>query len=185
MTADIVILVGTDHHPFSRLIEWSDSWARDRGDTTIFVQHGYSVPPRTASAASFLTPDELIAQIEGSRVVITHGGPGTIMDARTGGRLPIVVPRDPRRGEHVDDHQQRFARWAAQKDLANVVTDTAKLRVVVEQELAHPTRVVHPTGQGLSATDHLSELIATHKSARARGIRRRIPTWQRRRTTTL
>ena len=42
-------------------------------------------------------------------VVVCHGGPGTIMDAREAGHVPLCVPRDPHLGEHVDGHQQRFA----------------------------------------------------------------------------
>jgi UDP-N-acetylglucosamine transferase subunit ALG13 len=46
-------------------------------------------------------------------VVVCHGGPGTILGARHLGAVPIVVPRQHRLGEHVDDHQVAFARRLA------------------------------------------------------------------------
>ena len=50
-------------------------------------------------------------------IVITHGGPGTVADARASGHMPLAVPRDPAHGEHVDGHQQRFVPWAGERDL--------------------------------------------------------------------
>ena len=44
-------------------------------------------------------------------------------DARAGGHLPILVPRDPALGEHVDGHQMRFAGWVESKGLATVARD--------------------------------------------------------------
>ena len=46
---------------------------------------------------------------------MTHGGPATIRDAISAGIRPLVVPRDPTHGEHVDDHQIRFTRMLAEK----------------------------------------------------------------------
>ena len=45
--------------------------------------------------------------------VVCHGGPGTILGARHRGAVPIVVPRQHRLGEHVDDHQVAFSRRLA------------------------------------------------------------------------
>ncbi len=50
--------------------------------------------------------EELLAQ---ATVVVCHGGPGTVTEARDAGHVPLCMPRDPELGEHVDDHQQRFA----------------------------------------------------------------------------
>ena len=105
----VVILVGTDHHRFDRVVEWADRHQAAHPEEHVFVQYGQSNPPARARGASFLEPPELKAEIAGADVVITHGGPGTIHDARSAGHRPIVLPRDPRHGEHVDDHQQRFA----------------------------------------------------------------------------
>ncbi|MBO4860171.1 MAG: hypothetical protein J5530_01350, partial [Clostridia bacterium] len=40
-----------------------------------------------------------------ARLVITHGGPSCYIDVLENGKIPIVVPRCHKFGEHVDDHQ--------------------------------------------------------------------------------
>ena len=45
-----------------------------------------------------------------ARVVVTHAGVGSIMTALTLGKQPIVVPRQKRFHEAVDDHQLALAR---------------------------------------------------------------------------
>ncbi|WP_210649098.1 glycosyltransferase [Nocardioides sp. SYSU D00065] len=108
MSAVVLALAGTDHHPFDRLVEWMDVAATRRADVRFVVQHGSAPPPRVAEGHAFLAHDVMVGLIQQSSVVVCHGGPGTIMDAREAGRVPLCMPRDPRLGEHVDDHQQRF-----------------------------------------------------------------------------
>lgn len=109
----IVASVGTDHHPFDRLVRWMDDVADTRDDVDVFVQHGRTGPPVVAGGASLLPLEDLRDRFATADVVVCHGGPATIMDAIDAGHRPLVVPRDPSRGEHVDDHQQRFARRLA------------------------------------------------------------------------
>ena len=56
-----------------------------------------------------VSPEELRRLIVQSRRVVCHAGPASLFDCWQSGVRPIVVPRDPARGEHVDDHQLRFA----------------------------------------------------------------------------
>ena len=46
--------------------------------------------------------------------------------------MPIVVPRDPARDEHIDDHQQLFSRRLAASGLITVVEDEAALRAALD-----------------------------------------------------
>jgi UDP-N-acetylglucosamine transferase subunit ALG13 len=127
----IVVLLGTDVHPFARLVAWADEWAHDHPEDEVVVQHGYSSPPSEARAVRLLPPAELVSLIARADVVVTHGGPGTMSDARAAGHRPILVPRDPGRGEHVDGHQQRFAAWVEEKGLAAVARDVETFRAAV------------------------------------------------------
>ena len=70
-----------------------------------------------------------------SDVVVSHGGPATISEARAAGHLPVVVPRDPAFGEHVDDHQKRFSAWLASKGLVDRHTDEASFLVALDEAL--------------------------------------------------
>lgn len=105
--------VGTDHHPFTRLIDWVDAWAADRSDVHLVVQHGSARPSRVGTNHELLGGDEIAAEYAAADVVISQVGPGTIADANRAGHRPIVVPRDPDLGEVVDDHQVAFGEFMA------------------------------------------------------------------------
>lgn len=111
----VAVLLGTDHHPFDRLVAWTTRLA-GAGDTDWFVQHGATALPERQpwlTGRAMLDAEELEDLLQRADAVVTHGGPGLIMEARTLGHLPVVVARDPLLGEHVDDHQQRFVRRVA------------------------------------------------------------------------
>ena len=74
-----------------------------------------------------------------ARVVITHGGPASIMQALSHGKVPIVVPHQPQFGEHVDDHQVRFSRRVA--DRVIVVLDIADLPRAIRDYDEHAAAV--------------------------------------------
>lgn len=128
---DILVLVGTDHHPFQRAVTWAEDRKRTHPDERVFIQYGKSAAPGQAAGEAFLSPDQMRAAIARADVVITHGGPGTISDARHGGHRPIVFPRDPQHGEHVDDHQQRFAAWCEARGLAQFARTIGDLDAAV------------------------------------------------------
>jgi hypothetical protein len=70
--------VGTDCHPFDRLVTWMDAWAAQAGSRAkVVVQHGSSRAPAVAEAIDFLPHDALREEISSSDVVVSHGGPAT------------------------------------------------------------------------------------------------------------
>jgi UDP-N-acetylglucosamine transferase subunit ALG13 len=111
----LLVTVGTDHHPFDRLVGWVDAWlAAAPRRLHCLMQTGTSAPPRgPAEWRAYLEFDALEAAMASAAAVVCHGGPGTILGARHQGAVPIVVPRQHRLGEHVDDHQVAFARRLA------------------------------------------------------------------------
>jgi UDP-N-acetylglucosamine transferase subunit ALG13 len=121
MSPLVLTLTGTDHHPFNRLVEWVDVVAEAHPDARFVVQYGASRAPRVADGQGFLTHELMAGLLLEASVVVCHGGPGTITDAREAGHIPLCVPRDPRLGEHVDGHQQRFASLIGQSGVARDV----------------------------------------------------------------
>lgn len=114
--SSLLVVVGTDHHPFDRVVRWTDDWlSGQHPQPSAVVQHGTSRPPRLAEGHELLAHHEVRRLMATASLVVTHGGPATIMDVRRSGRVPVVVARDPGLGEHVDDHQQRFCRRMAQQ----------------------------------------------------------------------
>ena len=133
----VLALVGTDHHPFDSMIEAMDAFATSHPQLRVFVQYGTSVAPRVAEGASLLDRDELDELLDGADLIVSHGGPATITVIRSRGLLPIVMPRNPDLGEHVDGHQQRFARLMGASGFLRLATP-ADVGGVLDEALADP-----------------------------------------------
>ncbi len=137
-TYAVVVSVGTDHHPFDRLVRWADQWAALHPDRSIFVQRGSSDAPENVPSSDIVAHPDLLGMFSSSVVVVSHGGPSTVMDARTSGRLPIVVPRNPDRGEHVDGHQMRFADHLELHGLARLAGSEYEFRELLDEAMESP-----------------------------------------------
>jgi len=133
----VVAVVGTDHHPFDRLVRMVDDWALGAA-ARVVIQHGTARPPRTAQARTLLEVDELDRLLGRASAVVCHGGPGTIAAVRRAGRMPIVIARDPALGEHVDDHQQRFVPRMVDKGMVLAPADAAELHALLDSALVDP-----------------------------------------------
>lgn len=136
---DVLVTVGTDHHPFDRLVHWVDSWAAAHPAHQCLVQRGTSVRPETCASDRYVAYEDLVESMRASTVIVTHGGPATIMEARAYGRLPIVVPRRSDLGEHVDDHQIRFSRWMAGRKQVLLAETEEELHRQLDLAFADPT----------------------------------------------
>jgi UDP-N-acetylglucosamine transferase subunit ALG13 len=143
----LLVTVGTDHHPFTRLITWVEDWLADGGDqrVRVLIQHGDTPVAAADGRIGQLDFDELQAALRSASIVITHAG-ATVMEARNAGRLPIVVPRRAELGEHVDGHQVRFCQWLDAKGLAVICDTEDKLRAALDRAVAAAT-----AGTGLAA----------------------------------
>ncbi|GAA3127965.1 glycosyltransferase [Planomonospora alba] len=175
----VFVSVGTDHHPFARLVEWADAWAaKEHGPgVRCVVQHGRSPAPRVAEGHAYLEHGELTALMAEASVVVCHGGPTTIAESRRRGLLPIVVPRSPRLGEHVDDHQERFCARLAASGLIAPARDEAHLHELIDRALADPEafRAEAGTDSTAAAVRRFGDLVDDLLAARAvrRGSRPR------------
>src|SRR6476469_754930 len=148
----VLALVGTDHHPFDRLVTWVDAWAGAR-DARVVVQHGTARPPAHAEGVRLLPPDELHELLHRATAVVCHGGPGTIAAVRAAGLRPIVVARVPCLGEHVDDHQTRFVAAADRAGEIRAVANEAALVAELDRAIADPDAIrVPPGSRDIAAT---------------------------------
>lgn len=113
----IFVTVGTHEQPFDRLVNEIDRLKeKDIIAENVFIQTGYSTSkPRFCEFAKFIKFKEMTEKIKKAKIIITHGGPGSIMPVLYDGKTPIVVPRQKKYGEHVDDHQVHFCKKLEEK----------------------------------------------------------------------
>jgi UDP-N-acetylglucosamine transferase subunit ALG13 len=162
-TRRVVVIVGTDHHPFDRLINWVNDWLSTHTDQTerFFVQWGATSGRPRCPGGHFLEFDELATLLDQADIIICHGGPGTISEAWARGVIPIVVPRLAKLGEHVDDHQSDFCAEIAARgriELAYTFPEFSSLLAKAESDLSH-FRILSSGSGADQAVAHLGGLI--------------------------
>ena len=157
----LLVTVGTDFHPFQRLVDWADGFALRHPEHEVFTQYGSARPPANCELSRLLDHSQLQTEIARADAVVCHGGPATITDVRRTGLQPICVPRDPDLGEHVDGHQQRFARHLAKAGMVATPGDISELDALVLAALASPSERTTPGATTSSpALGRLGAIIA-------------------------
>ena len=109
----VFVTVGTHEQGFRRLIEKVDNLKKNGViEDDVFIQTGFlkDYVPEFCEYKEFLEHSEMENYCDKARIIITHGGPGSIMIPFGMGKVPIVVPRNPKMGEHVDEHQILFVK---------------------------------------------------------------------------
>lgn len=102
-------------------------------DEECFLQIGKSnYKPKHAKWKTYLGFDEMIEKIKEARVVISHAGAGTILLCLNLGKSPIVVPRDPEKGEHIDHHQNELCERLAEEGRLTIVRNLEELRTYID-----------------------------------------------------
>lgn len=111
----IFVTVGTHEQPFNRLIKKVDELKRDGIiQEDVMMQTGFSTyEPVHCQWSRWLPYQQMVKNVEAAHIVITHGGPASFIMPLQIGKTPIVVPRQHRFSEHVNDHQVEFARNVA------------------------------------------------------------------------
>ncbi|HEM2548375.1 TPA: multidrug MFS transporter [Streptococcus suis] len=113
----IFVTVGTHEQAFNRLLEEIDRLKKDGVLTDeVFIQTGFSTyEPKYCSWKKFLSYSEMEEYMSKATIVITHGGPATFMGSISKGKRTIVVPRQKKYDEHVNDHQLEFVTFLSEK----------------------------------------------------------------------
>ena len=134
----VVVTVGSDHHPFGRLVEWVDAWSEANPAVDCYIQYGTAKPPRRARGDDYVPHGELQSMLAAADVVVVQGGPMSIVEAQRLGKRPIVVPRTAALGEVVDDHQHAFCNRLAEQGRVRLATDVESLSLAIKEALTDP-----------------------------------------------
>ena len=129
----IFVTVGTHEQPFNRLIKEVDRLKKEGIITDeVFIQTGFSTyEPQYCDWKNIISYSEMEDYMNRADIIITHGGPATFMGAIAKGKKPIVVPRQEKFGEHVNDHQLDFAYQVKNRyDNIEVIEDIKTLQQI-------------------------------------------------------
>lgn len=129
----IFVTVGTHEQQFDRLVEYMDNWSMCH-DEKVVIQTGYSAyKPTYCEWSKFFPYQEMIELVKKARIVITHGGPSSFIMPLQIGKTPIVVPRQKKYDEHVNDHQVKFCHQVEERmGTIVVVDDIAELGEIID-----------------------------------------------------
>lgn len=108
----IFVTVGTHEQPFNRLVKKVDELVSEGAiKEHVVVQTGFSTyEPKNCEWHKMMSFEEMQRCLKDARIVITHGGPSSFIEALQFGKVPIVVPRREEYNEHVNDHQVDFTK---------------------------------------------------------------------------
>lgn len=119
----IFVTVGTHEQPFNRLVEYVDNMKKDKLiNEEVIMQTGFSTyQPKYCEWKKLFPYQEMVEYINKSRIVITHGGPSSFIMPLQVGKTPIVVPRQKKFDEHINNHQMEFTKEVAKRQ-GNIIT---------------------------------------------------------------
>lgn len=143
--------VGLEAFAFDRLVGAMDeAVAAGLLPADTFIQYGSSTRRlRFIGGADYLDYPQMCEHVRNADVIVTHAGVGTFLLCHDAGKVPVILPRWRRLGEHVDDHQVEFSHAVADLGLAVVADPAGNLR---GRELAAAiVAQVHAASAGLSS----------------------------------
>ena len=127
----IFVTVGTHEQPFNRLIKCIDDLkASGFIKEEVFMQIGYSTYlPKYCNYSKFINYDDMNFYFNKADIIITHGGPSSFIVPVSLGKVPIVVPRQKKYNEHVNDHQLIFCNELVKRGFPIIcINDIAELK---------------------------------------------------------
>lgn len=155
----IFVTVGTDQHPFDRLVKEVDRLREKRiVNEDVFIQIGSShYRPKFCEYMEYLLFDQMVEKINEARIVISHGGPGSIMPVVHSGNVPIVVSRRKKYGEAVDDHQIPFTKKLEEKKQIIAAHDAEELEAKIKNYDAIVQRLKCGGKENINLNDQISK----------------------------
>ena len=150
------VTVGNATQPFDRLLRTVAELSA-KFPQPVIVQRGPStISHRGWEVREFLRMDEFESLIEHSALLIMHAGAGSVIHAVRAGRLPIVMPRRAKYGEHVDDHQVEFATALSSTGHVLLAQDSSELSGSIQTALVEPGR---PAAVPTKLVEHIHTVL--------------------------
>ena len=152
----IFVTVGLHPDGFDRLVQAADEMASRVEETVVIQRGGTRYTPRSTPYFDFADEAQMQRWLSEARVVVLHGGAGSILNALRSNKPLVVAPRLKRFGEVIDDHQLELAEVLSQQGRAVAVMELSA--EALWQAIA---RISEQWGQAASQTTANHKLLDT------------------------
>lgn len=166
----VFVTVGNARQGFSRLLRGVDDLCKGGvfGEEPVLVQRGHTdaEPDARYRSVAFLSAEQFEHHLGDASLVICHGGTTQLFAIRLG-KVPVVMPRRKRYGEHINDHQVQLVEAMVAEGLvvpAYEPGDLAGAIAQARQRRGQPTRTSAMVGL---VADALAQVGTPAMGARA------------------
>ncbi len=154
----IFVTVGNALQTFERMLQEVETCAAAGvfGAEEVLVQAGsnMSLDMPHCKKVKIMAPHEYRLSMSAASLVIAHCGAGSISHALQVGHVPVVMPRDPRRGEGLEDQSDLMFGLEAMGKVVGVYGDRTM------REAVAMARGAAPRAKSEHDTDTLVSIIA-------------------------
>ena len=157
----VFVTVGNARQGFSRLVSAVDALCGSGafGEEPVLVQRGHTGSESLAHCPSvdFLPSDEFDRHLSEASLVVCHGGTTQLFAIRLG-KVPIVMPRLKRFGEHINDHQVQLVQALAAEGLVVPAYEPTDLAAAITEARQRHGQSVPPCAMVGLVAEALQEL---------------------------
>lgn len=139
----ILVLLGTQNNDFTRLLKAVQENIDNKViEDEVVVQAGFTkFDSKDMKIFDFIDKEKLFELIDKADLIITHGGVGSIIASLKKGKKVIVVPRQKKYGEHVNNHQLQIAKKFEQDGYVKYALDLNELgNIILEMKDFKPKK---------------------------------------------
>ncbi len=157
----ITVTVGSvvKGYSFHRLIKRMDGLCLNI-NTPVWMQIGSSIyEPRNCSFERFKPFHELNDKFRQSELIISHCAVGTLLCARKLQKKIVLLPRDPKLGEHLDSHQLEIAEKFKQLPWVFIANEENLFEVISEARAHSITPESFIPGESDMLTTNLTKAL--------------------------
>jgi len=133
----ILVTVGTQL-PFDRLIRIVDALAAQSEEPFVAQIGDGEYIPLHMEWHRFIEPVPFDRLLADTRLIISHAGIGTVLNARKVGKPVILFPRQAELGEHRNDHQRATIGSLEGRRGVYIAQDAEGIAAWLRQDLARP-----------------------------------------------
>lgn len=131
----IFITLGTQDKSFVRLLKAVDDQI-EKGNINekVIAQVGYTkYESKNIKMFDLISTEEFNKYIDESRIIITHGGVGSILSGLQKNKVIIAAPRLKKYKEHTNDHQKQIVKEFADRGYILELSDFNKFDKVLKK----------------------------------------------------